>query len=250
MPYGGGIYFYVQVARQPGVKKQIVEPNVRIWRYDDEFQGSDELPVPPEKPLKYLLAVAYAGSSKVTTINNETDAVGVVKMDKNPEYPYALERNRVNEKEGYRLPEERPDIYLVDLRDGTRHCVARRVQYASPEFSPMGRYVFWFDMRDQNYYVYNIRTSKTVNVSAKVRFPLYDEWTDEQQRFKSYGTVNWEGDDKRMLVYDRFDVWALDPEGERPPVNMSGGYGRANRTRLRFVYLNEEANKPDGDNVR
>lgn len=238
LPEAGGIYFYLKRAAQAEKKAQTVSENVRVWRYDDEFEGSDELPVPPEKALNSFLAVAYLGSSRVVTINSETDAWGTLKIDQNPDYPYAIEMNRVNRKEGYRLPSERPDIYLVDLRDGTRHCVAKRIQNAAPAFSLNGRYVYWFNIQDDNYYAYNIKTGRTVNVSAGVKFPLYEEWDDVQQRMYSYGVVNWDNDDGRMLVYDRFDIWALDPNGERPPVDVSGGYGRANKIRLRFVFLN------------
>ena len=146
---------------------------------------------------------------------------------------------RANINEGYRLPAERPDIYLVNLRDGTRRCVARRVQVAAPNFSPKGRYVFWFDAQDHNFYTYNIQTGRTVNVSAAVKFPLYDESFDERQVLYPFGKGDWLWDDRLMLVSDKYDIWALDPDGERPPVNLSGGYGREKKIRLRFVYLEQ-----------
>ena len=62
LPQSGGVSFYVKMAPQPGTLA--LGANVRIWRYDDEFEGSDELPVPPPKPVEYFQAVAYPGSSK------------------------------------------------------------------------------------------------------------------------------------------------------------------------------------------
>ncbi len=238
LPGKGGIYFYVKMASQPGTEAKAPGTNVRIWRYDDEFEGSNELPVPPEGPLEDFLAVAYPGSSKVVTINNATDSRGQMRIDENPDYPFALEMSRVNIGEGYRLPGERPDIYLVDLRNGTRRRVAREIQNAEPNFSGKGRYVYWFNAQDHNFYTYNIKTGKTVVASGSVKFPLYDETLDQGQiLYYPYGAVNWDEDDGRMLVNDRYDIWALDPDGQRAPVNLSGGYGRAKKIRLRFSYL-------------
>ncbi len=249
LPGTGGIYFYVKMASQPGTEAKAPGTNVHIWRYDDEFEGSDELPTPPPKPKEYFLAVAYPESSKVLTVNyKKTDAFGPMTVDQNADYPFALVKNRVNRNEEYRLPAERPDIYLVNLRDGSRRCVARRIRNASPNFSRKGQYVYWFNAQDVNYYTYNLKTGKTVNVSAAVKFPLYNDYYDEPKNFYPYGAVDWQEDDGRMLVYDKYDIWALDPDGVRPPVNLTGGYGRAKKIQLRFAYLSE--NNINNINIR
>jgi hypothetical protein len=45
-----------------------------------------------------------------------------------------------------------------------------------------------------------------------------------------YGIVKWMEDDKAVLVYDRYDVWKVDPENKVAPVNLTQGVGRKTKT--------------------
>ncbi|HEY8506504.1 MAG TPA: prolyl oligopeptidase family serine peptidase, partial [Gemmataceae bacterium] len=46
--------------------------------------------------------------------------------------------------------------------------------------------------------------------------------------------------DKALLVYDKHDVWAVDPRGELPPACVTDGAGRAGGLRFRRVRLDPE----------
>ena len=81
------------------------------------------------------------------------------------------------------------------------------------ELSPADRFVVWF--RDRNYYTYEIATGKTVCVSEKVPYPLWD--TDDRHPAPSgnYGIAGWSEGDGALLVYDRHDIWSLDPAARK-----------------------------------
>ncbi len=53
-----------------------------------------------------------------------------------------------------------------------------------------------------------------------------------------YGVAAWGKNDEWILVYDRYDIWKLDPAGVDLPVNITNFYGRQNKTMLRVVKLN------------
>jgi dipeptidyl aminopeptidase/acylaminoacyl peptidase len=57
----------------------------------------------------------------------------------------------------------------------------------------------------------------------------------------AYGTAGWTRDGQSLLVYDRYDLWQVFPDG-RPPRNLTGGYGRAQRLELRLQNL--DASEP------
>jgi hypothetical protein len=42
-------------------------------------------------------------------------------------------------------------------------------------------------------------------------------------------------DDSAVLIYDQYDIWKVDPEGKKPPVNLTNGYGRSDHTVLRLT---------------
>ncbi|MDE6023107.1 MAG: prolyl oligopeptidase family serine peptidase, partial [Muribaculaceae bacterium] len=41
--------------------------------------------------------------------------------------------------------------------------------------------------------------------------------------------------DARFLIYDRFDIWSVDPKGLADPVCITKGYGRDNDLKIRYV---------------
>jgi dipeptidyl aminopeptidase/acylaminoacyl peptidase len=47
--------------------------------------------------------------------------------------------------------------------------------------------------------------------------------------------MRWTERDEAMLVYDRYDIWKLDPQGLRAPVNLTQGAGRKTATAYRYV---------------
>ncbi len=45
----------------------------------------------------------------------------------------------------------------------------------------------------------------------------------------------WLADDEAVLIYDNYDVWAVDPSGIKLPINITNGYGRSNRLKFETI---------------
>lgn len=99
--------------------------------------------------------------------------------------------------------------------------------------SPADKYVVWF--KDRNYYCYDIASGETKNISEKIDYPLFDEDIDTPNNSRSYGIAGWSADDGALLVYDRFDIWSLDPQGKKDPVCLTAGEGRKKNLRYRYL---------------
>ncbi len=128
----------------------------------------------------------------------------------------------------YYAPEK---ISVINVKTGERREIGE-APYEFAELSPDGRYVVWF--KDRDYFVYNIAKGETVNVSQKVGVPLWDEKDDHPMIPQPHGLAAWTKGDKALLVYDRYDIWQLDPEGKVEPVNLTRGEGRAKNYRYRY----------------
>jgi dipeptidyl aminopeptidase/acylaminoacyl peptidase len=105
--------------------------------------------------------------------------------------------------------------------------------------SPMGKYVVWF--ADGNYYAYDNATKQTRCLSEAIEYPLWDEDQDIPMERQAYGIMGWLANDQRLLVYDRYDIWSLDPSGNAAPVNFTNGNGR--KENLCYRYLNTDKDK-------
>lgn len=145
------------------------------------------------------------------------------------------ENTIVSQQWNYSAPE---DLYVVNVNTGERRKAATAPIELS-ELSPSGRYVVWFDNR--NYHVYDIADNTTRTISTEVGFPLWDEDSNYPMAAQPYGIAGWLGkDDDAIVVYDRHDLWMLDPKGVRKPVNMTAGKGREANLRYRYKKLDKE----------
>lgn len=135
----------------------------------------------------------------------------------------------VSQQWNYYAPEL---LYVVNVNNGERREVAS-VYADSSDLSPAGKFVYWF--KDGNWYAYEIATGNTVNATASVPFPVWDETDDHPGVRQTYGEASWTEDDGRLLVYDRFDIWSVDPKGKEAPVCVTKSYGRTNNLKIRYL---------------
>ncbi len=142
--------------------------------------------------------------------------------------------NIVERQWNYYVPE---DIYIVNVRTGERRFVGS-IPMESSEMSPEGKYVYWF--ADRNYYVYDVASGSTICLTEDIEFPLWDEDMDRPAPREPYGYMGWLDGDKALLVYDRHDIWSLDPTGKNKPVNLTAGEGRKKNLRYRYVKTDDD----------
>ncbi len=128
------------------------------------------------------------------------------------------------------------DYYLVNTLDGSRKILQKKLQFGM-SWSPGGKYVIFFDGKDWN--SISVPGGKLTNMTAKlpVKFALEDY--DSPSQAPSYGTAAWTKDDKQVLIYDRYDIWQLSPDGGAAKM-LTGGSGRRTKTEMRYVRLNPD----------
>ena len=70
---------------------------------------------------------------------------------------------------------------------------------------------------------------------------FFNEDTDTPGTPGPWGSGGWTKDGKSLLLYDRYDIWRVSPDGTGAK-NITAGYGRAHDMRLR--YIRTEAENP------
>ncbi len=140
---------------------------------------------------------------------------------------------------GYETP-TRKDAYLLDLKKGTRKQVLNETR-GMPRLSPQGDYVYWYEPVDSSWYALATKNGHKENLSKRVGLPFYDETNDMPVLPDEYGIAGWVGKhDDYLLVYDKYDMWLLDPSGKKAPENLTDGYGRKHDLRFRYEQLDPE----------
>ncbi|HSH20299.1 MAG TPA: hypothetical protein VLA03_07585, partial [Draconibacterium sp.] len=130
------------------------------------------------------------------------------------------------------------DFYLVDIKNGETKMIKKDVR-ATPQISPEGKYLYWYNAVDTSWNTYNIETGEEFKITSPQIIQCADELHDTPNMPGSYRTPGWITNDESLLVYDRFDIWKVDPENKVSPVNLTQN-GRQNNIRYRLVKLDEE----------
>jgi dipeptidyl aminopeptidase/acylaminoacyl peptidase len=125
------------------------------------------------------------------------------------------------------------DSYLVNAEDGTRKPISQKLR-GSVSLSPGTKYAIYFDGKDWN--SYSIATGAKVNLTKNLGVNFFNEDNDTPEVPGPYGVAGWTKDDRDLLIYDRYDVWQVSPDGTGAK-NLTDGVGRRDHLQLRHVRL-------------
>ena len=135
------------------------------------------------------------------------------------------------------------DYYLIDTSDGSRKPIAAK-QRGNVSLSPNAKYAVYFDGKDWN--SYSVADGTTANLTKNIGVIFYNELNDTPSTPGSYGVAGWTKDDADVLIYDRYDLWQVSPDGSRAK-NLTDGVGRKSLTTLRYVRLDPKERWIDPD---
>lgn len=139
---------------------------------------------------------------------------------------------------GYDTP-TRKDAYLIDLKKGSRKQVLNETR-GYPRMSPQGKYIYWYEPTDSSWHAMSTKGGANLNLTKGIGVPFYDVDFDMPMLPDDYGLAGWVENDSHLLVYDQHDIWQLDPNGKKPALNLTDGYGRKNNLRLRYEKLDND----------
>lgn len=212
------------------------QPELDIWRWDSPMTPPQENKN-VEKLRKHTFPAVIdieSGNWKVLTTNPLATVNEADRWDADWALIHDPSKEIVSHQWDYYAPEE---ISIVNAATGEVRNIGT-VTKENAEISPSGRYVVWFEGRD--YMVYDIADDTTRNVSKDVEVPLWDETDDHPMIPQPHGLAGWSKDDNELLVYDLYDIWVLDPKGIRTPYTLTGGEGRRQNRRYRYLKTDPE----------
>lgn len=129
------------------------------------------------------------------------------------------------------------DLYLIDTRTGTKKTIAKGVR-GTTRLSPNGQFVYSYVAPDSAWYTYNVQNGNIKQLTDNTTHSFYDELNDRPMHPTPYGLAGWIENDRYVLLYDRYDIWKVDPKGIEQAINLTNG--RASKIRYRNVRLDRE----------
>lgn len=200
-----------------------------LWHWQDpQLQPQQRLQA-RQAATRSHAAVYRIAARRITRLGNDTLQQVTVSDDgrvavAGTNLPYAIEAM---------WGEGGSDVYLIDVATGARTLVLERLE-GGAQLSPGGRYLTWF--RDGHWHARDLGSGRVVNMTEGIPGVSFAQETwDTPSTPSSWGQVGWTTADRSFLVYDRYDIWELDPAGARAGRNLTAGAGRAGNITYRLV---------------
>jgi dipeptidyl aminopeptidase/acylaminoacyl peptidase len=213
-------------------------PVLDVWTWNEEELQTVQLVNKSRDSKKSHLAVFHIDAEK--TVQLETPQFSAIRPIKKGDSdkliawsnrPYAVQSM-------WEGSPEHNDFYLVDIETGVAEMIKKDIR-ATPQSSPEGKYLYWYSAVDTSWNTFNIETGKEFKVTSPATVQVADELNDIPNPPESYRLAGWVKNDESLLVYDRFDIWKIDPENHVSPINITQ-HGRQNNINYRLVKLDEE----------
>jgi len=208
-----------------------------LWHYKDpQLQPAQKLQLNRDRNRTYE-AIYHIATKKIVPLTNDSMPTVTLTDDGKlglavTSVPYMIERM---------WGDDGSDVYVIDAVAGTRKLVKQRIT-GQAQLSVDGKYIVFFD--NKHWFSYAIATAKTVDLSAPLPHVNFEQETWSTPNTPSpWGIGGWTKGDKSVLIYDRFDIWDVDPSGVRPAVVVTDSVGRRESLTFRLVDL-------DGDDER
>jgi len=181
---------------------------VDIWHYKDpEIQPMQRVRAEEERKRSYramfsladrrFTQLATPDMPELRTNDSGTIALGV------SDVPY---KQLVSWDGSY------DDDYVVSLGDGSRKRILEKANFPG-SMSPGSNYVLFFDEHDDQWHVVRTSDGQNVNLTAKLGVKFQSETDDRPEHPSPYGSAGWTEGDKTVLLYDRYDIWEVKPDG-------------------------------------
>ena len=207
-----------------------------VWHYNDDYLQPQQLRNLDATNKKSFLASIDV--SNKTLVQLADDSIPDIIRTTDGEGDFVLGLTDIGNRIAAQWTGNTPkSIFTIQLTNGKRSLIQRNV-HGYARLSPLGKYIYWYDEKQRQYFVWT--NGVLTCVSKNVPFKLYDETFDMPDDPNAYGVAGWTTGDSALLVYDRYDIWKLDPLAKSKPINLTSGLGRKYQTNYRYLSLDTE----------
>ncbi|MBO9204651.1 MULTISPECIES: alpha/beta hydrolase family protein [Niastella] len=238
---GKWIFFNLQEPWSNKIKDSTAA-SVDLWSYKDAIlqPAQSELPA-----TKTLTAVMQSNADAALRIFGETDKIET--------FPDKITGDFIVIADNYVFQHnyfptwwkwsKQPVLSVMSLVDGHKIPIGgkdwnQNIGTAGLSFSPLGKYLIFFDSKIGSYFSCELATGKIINVTKGVSVKLTDDFEYGEYNLRSQvgQDIFWFTNDKAFIIYDNYDMWKIDPAGGVAPRNLTRGYGTKTQTQLRLLH--------------
>ncbi|MDR2953993.1 MAG: prolyl oligopeptidase family serine peptidase [Prevotella sp.] len=212
-----------------------------VWHWEEPLIQPVQL-VQKDKKIKqtYLSYIDLSNPSQLYQLATEDMPDVTISDENNGRYAYGFSNLKYQlEAQWDYTARSTSDVWLIDLEANTKKPLKTKLE-GRTYISPQGNYLAWYDISDRQYYAYSAKSGKEICLTEGLDVNLWNEEYDMPSPPNPYGLGAWTESDEALLIYDKYDIWKLDPAGINQPVNVTK-IGREKGLAFRYIRLDPES---------
>jgi dipeptidyl aminopeptidase/acylaminoacyl peptidase len=233
---GGRLFFGIAAAPRPEPKDAPDPIKVDIWSWKDPYLQPMQKARAEEEKKRTLMCVIHLGPKDRKFVQLASEDLPQIRLSDDAKLALGISdlpyRQLISWDRSYF------DVYLVGLADGARKKVLEKSPYMTA-FSPGGKYLLHFNDEEKHWFTYRIADGKWTNITARIDVPLVDETHDTPDEPWPHGNAGWTEGDRSVLIYDRYDIWEVSPDGTKARM-ITQGLGRLEKMVFRYARLDPD----------
>lgn len=214
--------------------------NVEVWHWQDtKLQTQQKVSLERDKKKAYL-AMVNLGNKKLVQLGSELIPEADLVNEGNGEFIVGHSDVRYSNQHWDWNSKE--DTYVISTLDGSKKLIKEKI-HGNVRVSPEGKYLYWFSNPDTSWFAHDLAANKTIQLTTNKAVKFADEEDDHPDFPNAYGAAGWSKGDQSILIYDRYDIWQIDPSNPGTAKKLTNG--RASKLVSRYVRTDLEERNID-----
>lgn len=228
---GNLLFFYLrQQSKSRESDSELITKKVNIWHYKDKYLQSHQRGEMLYFSLRSLAASVDISNKDVIKIEDKDTILFAKNTNADHVVVYGIPNTFESGVNNILVP----DYQIMSLQTGKRKSfITSPVQVSDVRLSPLGKFITWVDTVKQDVFCYEIVSGKTRCITENADM-LKENMTPHRRTRETVQFGGWMARDEAVIIYDRYDIWKIDPFGKHA-VNLTSGYGKQNKIVLRLA---------------
>ncbi|MGE0077863.1 MAG: prolyl oligopeptidase family serine peptidase [Bacteroidales bacterium] len=210
-----------------------------VWHYNDKYiQTHQKARINQDLRRSYLSRVLVDNPTEIVQLSAIDYPVARVAQKWSADWAFAVSSERYAiESQWDSNPKN--DLYVISVTDGNAKLVQEGQYISHVSDSPDGNFLIWYNNQNKNWYSYDVKSDTVRLLTEKINVPLWNELHDTPEMPNAYGGGIWRENDEAFFVYDKYDVWQIDPLGMKAPFMVTDGLGRQKGITFRMLDVDD-----------